>query len=572
MPLPSPDEYLRRQALLPIARSSAEWDLVAAQLKERAFFMAGVQRANILQLFRNMAAKVAAGYMTPAEARVAIRAGLADLGYSPESEGAAPGSIHDLSSYRRIMLVLETNVRMAAGWMQHLQRLSDPNVGAQELFRLYARKVPRNWALRWAEAAQKVNWQGVAQGAPFIATLDSPIWPALSRFGNPYPPFDFNSGMSTRPVLIDRCRELGLPPTKPASPPSLNEHMQASLASLDADLADALARSLGALAQRQGDALVMTDLNGSKKYPLQTLCRLFAAALPAGVPSLQAKAASAWAIDTDSLLPGGKNAALLPALIAFAGRITPRPPAKLEQFLQKAEAAQKKTGTSPKNGIQSTTTPHGRRDSQTAQRGQDSRIQRERGIHPLDITEREGGDEQGLRRRVYVSQGYGLIAQAVPGAAEAEILKTAQITAAQLNATFDGTKPAFIESIPGYSAALAKDLPPGVRFVEAGGIECIYNEAAIAKELNLPEGTDVEAIVREKLEQGSYGKLLGYGMDTMLERPCTYVSIKEGEKEIFGFMAPADNQEALKYATARLRDFQKEFPDKQWSFNLRFLP
>ena len=195
--------------------------------------------------------------------------------------------------------------------------------------------MPRNWALRWAEAAQKVNWQGVAQGAPFIATLDSPIWPALSRFGNPYPPFDFNSGMSTRSVLIDRCRELGLPPTKPASPPSLNEHMQASLASLDADLADALAHSLGSLAQRQGDALVMTDLNGSKKYPLQTLCRLFAAALPAGVPSLQAKAASAWAIDPDSFLPGGKNAALLPALIAFASRIYPRPPAKLEQFLDK---------------------------------------------------------------------------------------------------------------------------------------------------------------------------------------------------------------------------------------------
>lgn len=333
--MPSAADYLSRKALLPIARSTAEWNLVAAQLKERAFFMAGVQRANILQLFRNMAAQVAAGKLTPAEARVAIRAGLADLGYSPEAEGAAPGSIHDLSSYRRIMLVLETNVRMARGWMQHCQRLSDPNVGAQELFRLYARRVPRNWALRWAEAAQKVNWQGVAKGAPFIATLDSPIWPSLSRFGNPYPPFDFNSGMSTRSVLIDRCRELGLPPTKPASPPSLNEHMQASLASLDADLADALARSLGALAQRQGDALVMTDLNGSKKYPLQTLCRLFAAALPAGVPSLQAKAASAWALDPDSFLPGGKNAALLPALIAFASRIYPRPPAKLEQFLDK---------------------------------------------------------------------------------------------------------------------------------------------------------------------------------------------------------------------------------------------
>ena len=208
--MPSAADYLARKAVLPIARSSAEWDLVAAQLKERAFFMASVQRANILQLFRNMAAKVAAGAMTPAEARVAIRSGLADLGYSPEAEGAAPGSIHDLSSYRRIMLVLETNVRMAAGWMQHCQRLADPNVGAQELFRLYARRVPRNWALCWAQAAQKVNWQGVAQGAPFIATLDSPIWPALSRFGNPYPPFDYGSHMRVRSVSPQESQAAGL--------------------------------------------------------------------------------------------------------------------------------------------------------------------------------------------------------------------------------------------------------------------------------------------------------------------------------------------------------------------------
>jgi hypothetical protein len=27
-----------------------------------------------------------------------------------------------------------------------------------------------------------------------IARKDSPIWEALSRFGTPYPPFDFNSG------------------------------------------------------------------------------------------------------------------------------------------------------------------------------------------------------------------------------------------------------------------------------------------------------------------------------------------------------------------------------------------
>ena len=171
-----------------------------------------------------------------------------------------------------------------------------------------------------------------------------------------------------------------------------------------------------------------------------------------------------------------------------------------------------------------------------------------------------------------MSEAHGLITQAVPGAAEDEILKTAQITAAQLNATFEGSKPAFLETIPGYAASLANDLPPGVRFVKAGGIECIYNEDAVAKELNLPAGADVDAVVREKLERGAYGSLLGYGMDTAMERPCTYVRIMDGDKEIFGFMAPADKQEAIKYAADRLRDFQKEFPDKQWSYSLEDLP
>ena len=160
----------------------------------------------------------------------------------------------------------------------------------------------------------------------------------------------------------------------------------------------------------------------------------------------------------------------------------------------------------------------------------------------------------------------------MPGAAEDEILKTAQITAAQLNATFEGSKPAFLESIPGYTSSLANDLPPGVRFVKAGGIECIYNEAAVAKELNLPEGTDVDAFVREKLEQGTYGSLLGYGMDTAMERPCTYVKITREGKEFFGFMTSPDMQEATKYAQQRLDDFKREFPESKWSYSLKSLP
>ncbi len=568
--MPSPADYLRSQSLAPLAMSSAQWSLISSQLRERAFFMAGVQEANILQLFRDAAAAVADGRMSPSEARVTVRRGLSSMGYSPQAAGVAPGSIHDLSSYRRIMLALETNFSMARGWMQHLQYRTDPNVGGLELFRLFPRKVPRNWALRWAEAAEQVNWQGVATGAPFIATLDSPIWCALSRFGTPYPPFDFNSGMSTRPVDNRRCRELGLEPTpKPEILPSLNEQVEASLQGLDADIAADLLRSLGALVQRDGDTLKMTDLNGTKPYPLQELVRLLAGALPPGVPNMQGKALAAWKADPSSLLPGGKNADLLPALAAFASRLSPAAPKDLSDFLK--QARQKKTGTPQKNGLQSATNPHGANEP-TDRRTQDRSLRREREIHSLDHPGGGSQDERGLRRRVHVRQAYGLLSSQVPEATRAETERVAQITAAQLNAVFDGRKPAFLETVPEFTSSFAKDLPPGVRFVKAGGIECIYNETAVVKELNLPPGADVDAVVREKLEQGAYGSLLGYGLDTAMERPCSYVKIKDGERNVFGFMAPADKQEALKYAAERLEDFKKEFPQGQWSFSLDPLP
>ena len=160
----------------------------------------------------------------------------------------------------------------------------------------------------------------------------------------------------------------------------------------------------------------------------------------------------------------------------------------------------------------------------------------------------------------------------MPGAAEKEILKTAQETAAQLNAVFDGKKPAFLESIPGYGKALAKDLPPGVRFVEAGGLECIYHEAAVAKELNLPKGADVDSIVRRKLEAGTYGRLLGYGADTMHGRPCHRVAIRRNGKDFFGFMSSPSKAEAEKYAKARMQDFADEFPSEQWQTFIEYLP
>ena len=158
------------------------------------------------------------------------------------------------------------------------------------------------------------------------------------------------------------------------------------------------------------------------------------------------------------------------------------------------------------------------------------------------------------------------------GAAPEEVERVAQITAAQLNAVFDGKKPAFLETVSGFTSSFARDLPPGVRFAEAGGLEIIYHEAAVAKELNLPKGADVDSIVRRKLEAGTYGRLLGYGADTMHGRPCHYVSIRRNGEEFFGFMSSPSKAEAEKYAKARMQDFADEFPSEQWQTFIEYLP
>jgi hypothetical protein len=54
-----------------------------------------------------------------------------------------------------------------------------------------------------------VAWKGASRST-WVALKDSPIWTALSRFGTPWPPFDFNSGMWVEDVERQEAEDLGL--------------------------------------------------------------------------------------------------------------------------------------------------------------------------------------------------------------------------------------------------------------------------------------------------------------------------------------------------------------------------
>lgn len=206
--MPYASDFIDSKQVTTTAQSTADWDMVDAQIRERAFFMAGVSNARILQEFKEAARDIAAGKLTTNEARKRLRAALREAGYEPAEDER--GGIHDLSSRRRMEVTLETNVALARGWMQRQQMLLDKSQPGLRLFRARRVRVPRNWVQRWGEAAARIGWQGVARGGEFVALIDSPIWREISRFGVPYPPFDFGSQMRVKAVPYEECERLGL--------------------------------------------------------------------------------------------------------------------------------------------------------------------------------------------------------------------------------------------------------------------------------------------------------------------------------------------------------------------------
>jgi hypothetical protein len=198
-------------------------------------------------------ADVAAGKINNADARLALLGQLDALGYTPEegfpgdaAKGVPPASgLTDLSGKRRLNLILDTNVSMAA----NAALVAKQTPAELEMFpawrleRYEGRAVPRDdWAERWQSAGAATGWEGAIKN-PFVALKSSPIWAALGNgaggfkdsIGNPYPPFAFSSGLQWTPVPADECRRLGLS-TDSATP------QPATLSPGEKEIADTLKR------------------------------------------------------------------------------------------------------------------------------------------------------------------------------------------------------------------------------------------------------------------------------------------------------------------------------------------
>jgi hypothetical protein len=216
---------LTRKGALPTTLSSAELDQLPAAIRQQAMFSARVSDARHLSMLDRLLAQMVdpgsrqtgptgqtgptppGAYMNEPLARKLIRQFLADTGYAP-AEGEA-GTLKDLSSEARIRLQIQTNLGLSFGyglWRQGqdddvlnefpAQRLL-PSVSAQPRSQAF-------WRQRWTDAGLPMP-----QGQ-LVALKTDPGWARLSRFGVPYPPFDYGSTRDVEDVDRDEAESLGL--------------------------------------------------------------------------------------------------------------------------------------------------------------------------------------------------------------------------------------------------------------------------------------------------------------------------------------------------------------------------
>lgn len=268
---------------VPSEMRTAEWRMVPQWERERSFYMAGVLRTDLLQEFRDEAAAIANGTRGMEESRRRLQDMLAGADYQPLP--GQEGTIKDLRTSRRIHVSLRTNVRLLQGWSQKERGLRSQAVSpAWELVRFLNRRNIRDWQTRFERAG------GVLIDGRMIAMKDSEVWFNLGNgdedsLGVDYPPFAWGSGMGWQGVPYAECKALGVippgwrpPPLKPVGSP--NATLETRPRVTDSELRQSLTNHLRGLAQWDGDRLVFTDPNGTRKASPDRLAEIWKRPLP----------------------------------------------------------------------------------------------------------------------------------------------------------------------------------------------------------------------------------------------------------------------------------------------------
>jgi hypothetical protein len=239
--------------ITPTALGSKEIQALAPEIRVRAQFSAKVESARILDAIKKgmqdtltLSKAEGGGVMTPDKMMLNIQR-------IAQAEGVytgPKGTIQDIASVPRLRLVAEMNSKMATGyatWKQGQDQMLDL-YPAQRFTRIEFREKPRdNWPQRWRDAAKSVDYEGVSKRG-MVALKTSPIWETLSRFGTPWPPFDWGSGMGLEDVSFDDAVKLGLIAEGDTLEPledGFNNNLKTSVAGMAEDILAQLEAAFG---------------------------------------------------------------------------------------------------------------------------------------------------------------------------------------------------------------------------------------------------------------------------------------------------------------------------------------
>lgn len=233
--------------LLPTGSSAADIQQWSRDIRANALFSARTTHLGYLKSIEETTRKMLSGEINIATARAELQDELEAIGYTPEAgfpndsrsrreeaqteqslvtspptvPPADAGSLRDLSSDKRLKLVLETQTQKAENFARREAGMDDQALfqfPAWELVRTEDRDVPRDempsglaWPVRFGMAG------GRLVDGRMVALKDDAVWSELGSstlfadgIDGDTPPYAFNSGMGWRDVGRDEAVELGL--------------------------------------------------------------------------------------------------------------------------------------------------------------------------------------------------------------------------------------------------------------------------------------------------------------------------------------------------------------------------
>ena len=205
----TPQEEILKKQLITSGLSSAEIEKIFTGLKNRAFFSARIESARFLQQAQQQVSDYLASAQRGDGAITSRASAISAIMEQARNEGidTGTGKLTDPGSVSRAKVIVDTNADLARGYVSRAMqtttgaRLAFP---AQELIRVEERQSKRNWIQKWKDNG------GKTPGGRMIALKEDPVWVSISRFGVPYPPFDYGSGMGVEDIDYDTCVALGV--------------------------------------------------------------------------------------------------------------------------------------------------------------------------------------------------------------------------------------------------------------------------------------------------------------------------------------------------------------------------